>query len=100
MRLATSLTHRQAEQRKANLESAEAALLAVRASVEQLLQGAPDWKKIANFCMQSQQTLGHVDRKHKSRLDWISVEKKRYFPVKVIAEVLSLDPLHAIPPIS
>lgn len=100
----------QAEQRKANLESAEAALLAVRASVEQLLQGAPDWKKIANFCMQSQQDwkkLGHVDRKHKSRLDadfevavqpaQQALDQRRKEEIlsreSLIAEVLSLDPL-------
>jgi exonuclease SbcC len=100
----------QAEQRKANLETADAALLAVRASVEQLLQGAPDWKKIANFCMQSQQDwkkLGHVDRKHKSRLDadfeaavqpaQQALDQRRKEEILsreyLIAEVLSLDPL-------
>lgn len=100
----------QAEQRKVNLETADAALLAVRASVEQLLQGAPDWKKIANFCMQSQQDwkkLGHVDRKHKNRLDadfeaavqpaQQALDQRRKEEIlsreNLIAEVLSLDPL-------
>lgn len=100
----------QAEQRKANLELAEAALEALRTNAAELLQGAPDWKKMASFCMQSQQDwrkLGHVDRKHKSRLDAAfdvcvqsvqqALDLRRAEEVLaregLIAEVLALDPL-------
>ena len=62
----------QDELRKANLLTAENALIEMRSSVSNLLQAAPDWKAISLFCMQAQQNwkkLGHVDRKHKARLD-------------------------------
>ncbi len=100
----------QAEQRKANLDLAEAALTALQTSAAELLQGTPDWKKMANFCMQSQQDwkkLGHVDRKHKSRLDAAfdasvhsvqqALDQRRAEEViareGLIAEVLALDPM-------
>ncbi len=62
----------QAELRKVNLSTAETTLNDVRTKVADLLQAPPDWKAIANFCSVSQQNwkkLGHVDRKHKARLD-------------------------------
>ncbi|WP_170174910.1 DUF349 domain-containing protein [Undibacterium parvum] len=100
----------QAEQRKANLDLAEAALTALQTSAAELLQGTPDWKKMANFCMQSQQDwkkLGHVDRKHKSRLDAAfdgcvhsvqqALDQRRAQEMiareGLIAEVLALDPM-------
>ncbi|MFZ6749438.1 DUF349 domain-containing protein [Undibacterium sp. Ren11W] len=100
----------QAEQRKANLDLAEAALSTLQSNAAELLQGVPDWKKMANFCMQSQQDwkkLGHVDRKHKGRLDAAfdgcvqgvqqALDQRRAEEVLaregLIAEVLALDPM-------
>ena len=62
----------QDELRKANLLIVENTLVEMRSSVSDLLQATPDWKAISLFCMQAQQNwkkLGHVDRKHKTRLD-------------------------------
>lgn len=62
----------QDELRKTNLLTAENMLSEMRSSVNNLLQAAPDWKAISLFCMQAQQNwkkLGHVDRKHRTRLD-------------------------------
>ena len=100
----------QAEQRKINLAAAEAMLAEMNASAADLLQGVPDWKLIANFCMQSQQNwkkLGHVDRKHKTRLDAEfearlqllrqPLEQRRQEEIvareALIAEVNALDPM-------
>lgn len=100
----------QAEQRKINFAAAEAVLAELRDSAAQLLQGVPDWKAIAHFCMQAQQhwkKLGHVDRKHKTRLDAefeaalqllrLPLEQRRQEEIvareALIAEVNLLDPL-------
>ena len=100
----------QAEQRKLNLAAAEAVVVALRESAAELLQGQPDWKTIAQFCMQAQQNwkkLGHVDRKYKTRLDaefemslqllLQPLQQRRQEDIlareALIAEVAGLDPL-------
>lgn len=99
----------QDELRKANLLIAEAALTELRSTAGNLLQATPDWKAISNFCMQAQQNwkkLGHVDRKHKNRLDAEfeaslqllrqPLEQRRKEEIisreALIAEVAALDP--------
>lgn len=99
----------QDELRKANLLVAEETLIEIRASVNNLLQATPDWKAISLFCMQAQQNwkkLGHVDRKHKVRLDADfeaslqllrqPLEQRRQQEIlsrqTLIAEVTALDP--------
>ncbi len=100
----------QAEQRKLNLAAAEAVVAALRERVAELLQGQPDWKAIAQFCMQAKQNwkkLGHVDRKYKTRLDaefemtlqllLQPLQQRRQDDIlareALIAEVAGLDPL-------
>lgn len=61
-----------AEERKANLEKAEALLVTAREQATQLLQGDIDWKAVSiasHDFKQTWQKIGHVERKHKSRLD-------------------------------
>lgn len=99
----------QDELRKANLLIAENMLGEMRSSVSNLLQAAPDWKAISIFCMQAQQNwkkLGHVDRKHRARLDADfetnlqllrqPLEQRRQEEIlsreSLIAQVAALDP--------
>lgn len=99
----------QDELRKANLLNAENMLIEMRSGVSNLLQAAPDWKAISLFCMQAQQNwkkLGHVDRKHRARLDKDfeaslqllrqPLEQRREEEIllreSMIAEVAALDP--------
>lgn len=99
----------QDELRKTNLLTAENMLVEMRSGVSNLLQATPDWKAISVFCMQAQQNwkkLGHVDRKHRARLDKEfeenlqrlrhPLEQRRQQEVlsreSLIAEVAALDP--------
>ncbi|MES2047765.1 MAG: DUF349 domain-containing protein [Pseudomonadota bacterium] len=101
----------QDELRKANLLTAENILIELRSSVNNLLQATPDWKAISIFCMQAQQNwkkLGHVDRKHRARLDADfevnlqllrqPLEQRRQEEIlsreSLIAQVAALDPQH------
>lgn len=100
----------QGELRKLNLAAAESALTELQARSAELLQGSPDWKAIANFCMQAQQNwkkLGQIDRKHKTRLDaqfeaglkvlLQPLQQRRQEEIQaresLISEVAALDPL-------
>lgn len=62
----------QADERKANLGLAEQFLSAMQEQATALLQADANWKAYAQFC-QTQLTewkkIGHVDRKHRARLD-------------------------------
>lgn len=100
----------QGELRKLNLAAAESALAEQQARITEFLQGPPDWKSIANFCMQAQQNwkkLGQIDRKHKTRLDaqfesdlqllQQPLQQRRQEEIQaresLINEVTALDPL-------
>lgn len=100
----------QAELRKINLAAAENALIELQARSAELLQGPPDWKAIANFCMQARQNwkkLGQIDRKLKTRLDdqfeaklqllLQPLQERRQEEIRtrenLIHEVAALDPL-------
>ena len=99
----------QDELRKTNLLTAENLLAELRSKAEELLHATPDWKAMANFCMQAQQNwkqLGQVDRKHRARLDKAfeaslqplrqPLEQRRQEEIlsreALIAEVMALDP--------
>lgn len=99
----------QDELRKANLLIAENMLVELRSNVNNFLQATPDWKAISVFCMQAPQNwkkLGHVDRKHRARLDADfeanlqllrqPLEQRRQQEIlsreSLIAEVAALDP--------
>jgi enamine deaminase RidA (YjgF/YER057c/UK114 family) len=62
----------QADERKANLGLAEQFLSAMQEQAATLLQMEANWKAYAQFCqnqLAEWKKIGHVDRKHRARLD-------------------------------
>ncbi|MES2071855.1 MAG: DUF349 domain-containing protein [Pseudomonadota bacterium] len=98
-----------AEERKANLEKAEAMIAELRAHAALLEQVPVDWKNIVNLGVQARQkwqTLGAMERKHKPRLEaefdaaykvlWGPLEQRRKQEIvareALIGEALALSP--------
>ncbi len=98
-----------AEERKANLEKADAMIAELRAHAGLLEQSPVDWKAIVNLGVQARQkwqALGPVDRKHKPRLEgefdaaykllWGPLEQRRRQEISsreaLISEAQALSP--------
>ena len=98
-----------AEERKANLEKADAMIAELRAHAGLLDQSPVDWKAIVNLGVQARQkwqTLGPVDRKHRPRLEgefdaaykllWGPLEQRRRQEISsreaLISEAQALSP--------
>ncbi|HTD02682.1 DUF349 domain-containing protein [Undibacterium sp.] len=98
-----------AEERKANLEQADAMIAALRAQAGLLDQLPVDWRNIVNLGQQARQkwqALGAIDRKHKPRLEkefdaaykvlWGPLEQRRQQEIAsreaLISEALALNP--------
>ncbi|MFZ6648130.1 DUF349 domain-containing protein [Undibacterium sp. TJN25] len=97
------------EERKANLETADAMIAELRSHAALLEQQPVDWKGIVNLGVQARQkwqTLGPVDRKHRPRLEsefdaaykilWAPLEQRRKQEIAdreaMIAEAQALSP--------
>ncbi|WP_394780871.1 DUF349 domain-containing protein [Undibacterium sp.] len=97
------------EERRANLETADAMIAELRSHAALLERQPVDWKGIVNLGVQARQkwqTLGPVDRKHRPRLEgefdaaykvlWAPLEQRRKQEIAereaMIVEAQALDP--------